>query len=138
MQTRYDVLGVPEDATTDAIKLAYRRLAKWIHPDNHPSPVDDGWENPWPHEIIRLINEARDTLVDPARRAEYDAKLRAHRERQKAASKPLAPPPAVPFFIPPSLMENMLNGVAGAVENGIGEAGKAVGESIAQWGKRQQ
>src|SRR5665647_3091010 len=39
-RTHYDTLGVPADADGAAIKNAYRRLAKELHPDVAPDGVD--------------------------------------------------------------------------------------------------
>jgi len=32
----YNVLGVPKDADAGAIKKAYRKLARTLHPDHNP------------------------------------------------------------------------------------------------------
>ncbi|RYG29353.1 MAG: J domain-containing protein, partial [Burkholderiales bacterium] len=63
MPNHYDILGVKHDATTDAIRRAFRRQAKSLHPDK-----DSGTEA----AMVRL-NEAYDTLKDPQRRKVYDA-----------------------------------------------------------------
>ena len=58
MNNPYDVLGVPETATDEEIKAAYRRLAKKYHPDNYAdSPLADVAE-----EKMKEINEAYDTI----------------------------------------------------------------------------
>jgi curved DNA-binding protein len=38
---RYSILGVPDDANVQAIKNAYRRLVRKVHPDtgNEPDPA---------------------------------------------------------------------------------------------------
>ena len=59
--TLYDILNVPEDATAEDIKTAYRRLSMKLHPDK------DGSE-----PLFRRVQEAYDTLSDPERRANYD------------------------------------------------------------------
>ncbi len=58
----YKVLGVPETATEDQIRRAYRRLAKQHHPDASPGSEDR----------FKEISAAYDVLSDPARRKEYD------------------------------------------------------------------
>ena len=60
----YGLLGVSRDATDAEIKTAYRRLAKILHPDSG---------TPGDVERFRSIQEAYETLSDPARRASYDA-----------------------------------------------------------------
>jgi len=61
----YQVLGVPETATTDEIKKAFRRLAKQHHPDRNPN-------TPQSAERFKEINEAHDVLSDAAKRKKYD------------------------------------------------------------------
>lgn len=58
----YQMLGVPRDARRAAIHAAYRRLSKAAHPDVGGSEV-----------AFARLKLARDVLVDPARRARYDA-----------------------------------------------------------------
>jgi hypothetical protein len=57
----YDLLGVHENASTSEIRLAYRSLAKVMHPDAGGTAGK-----------FRLLREAYETLSDPALRADYD------------------------------------------------------------------
>jgi len=58
----YKTLGVNKNASQDELKKAYRRLAMQNHPDR--TGGDD--------TKFKQINEAYDTLKDPAKRQEYD------------------------------------------------------------------
>jgi DnaJ-class molecular chaperone len=61
----YQILGINNDASTEEITEAYRKLAFQYHPDkNQMSPVA--------HERMKDINKAYATLSDPTRRKEYD------------------------------------------------------------------
>ena len=60
----YRELGVESDASAADIQQAWREAAKRWHPDTNPSPDAE--------EMMKRINEARDVLSDPRRRAEYD------------------------------------------------------------------
>lgn len=62
----YSVLGVAPDADDQAIKQAYRKLARQHHPDVNPG--DKAAE-----ERFKEINEAYQALSDPERRQKYDA-----------------------------------------------------------------
>jgi molecular chaperone DnaJ len=61
----YQVLSVPDSASQDEIKKAYRRLAKQYHPDANPN-------NPQASETFKQISEAHGVLSDPDKRKKYD------------------------------------------------------------------
>ena len=67
-RTYYEILGVPADASLNAIRDAYRQKAREFHPDLNPDP--DAVER------MQEINEAYEVLRDKEQRAAYD---RAHR-----------------------------------------------------------
>jgi molecular chaperone DnaJ len=65
----YEILGIPKNASTDEIKLAFRKLARQYHPD--VSKETDA------EEKFKEINEAYGVLSDPQKRARYDQYGRA-------------------------------------------------------------
>lgn len=64
--TWYEILGVSRDASAAEIKAAWRAATDRFEPGEGTSQ-------------FRLFNEAADVLLDPVRRAEYDATLPAAR-----------------------------------------------------------
>ena len=60
----YSILRVPESATHDQIKSAYRTTAMKYHPDKNKSPLAD--------DMMKKINEAYEILSDKQKRQEYD------------------------------------------------------------------
>ena len=60
----YSILRVPENATDDQIKSAYRATAMKYHPDKNKSPLAD--------DMMKKINEAYGVLSDKQKRQEYD------------------------------------------------------------------
>lgn len=69
----YDTLGIARDATTDAVKKAYRKLAHKYHPDVSKDPQGE--------EKFKAVAEAYETLKNPEKRAAYD-QLGSHRPGQ--------------------------------------------------------
>jgi curved DNA-binding protein len=61
----YAILGVKKKANEEAIKRAYRRLARQYHPDVNPG-------NKQFESTFRAINEAYEVLSDPRKRRKYD------------------------------------------------------------------
>jgi curved DNA-binding protein len=61
----YAVLGVPRDASEDAIKKAFRKLAREHHPDV-------ARDKKAAEEKFKEINEAYEVLGDPEKRKRYD------------------------------------------------------------------
>jgi curved DNA-binding protein CbpA len=79
----YELLQVSVNADTEIIKAAYRRLAFRYHPDRNPG-------NETARRMMVLLNEARDILTDPQRRAAYDEARRtdqATKERREERSE---------------------------------------------------
>ncbi|HEX9206498.1 MAG TPA: DnaJ domain-containing protein, partial [Candidatus Deferrimicrobiaceae bacterium] len=60
----YEVLGIPEGASEEEIRKAYRRLAKKFHPDLNPG--DRSAES-----RFKEVNEANEVLSDRKKREEY-------------------------------------------------------------------
>jgi len=62
----YAILGVPADAGPDAVKKAYRKLARQHHPDANAG-------DPASEQRFKEIGEAYAVLSDPEQRQQYDA-----------------------------------------------------------------
>ena len=65
MEDPYKILGVATDASQDAIRDAYRKLAKRHHPDLNPGNVKA-------EEIFKTVSAANAILSDPEKRAKFD------------------------------------------------------------------
>lgn len=61
----YKILGVDKTASADAIKKAYRKLARKYHPDVNPGDKEA-------EKKFKEINEANEVLSNPDNRAKYD------------------------------------------------------------------
>src|SRR5262245_21644731 len=78
-QTLYETLGVPSSAKPEALRKAYRKIAREHHPDVNKDPNA--------HDQMSRINEAFETLIDPERRADYDAMLAGRGYAEPAAPR---------------------------------------------------
>jgi hypothetical protein len=78
----YQILGVKHTASPKEIKAAYKRLARLQHPDLNGGSAEAA-------QAFVQLSHARDILIDPKRRAEYDA------ERHAAAPGPGAYAPVL-------------------------------------------
>src|SRR2546429_465151 len=84
----YVVLGIAEDADGDAIRSAFRTLARRYHPDAGAGCSSAEFQR---------AREAYETLGDPERRRLYDRKLQISRVRpvilnESVVSRPVAEP----------------------------------------------
>ena len=68
MKNHYEVLGLPQFASVDEVKAAYKKLAKEHHPDVNAAPEAE--------QRMKEINEANDVLSDPHKKEQYDNRLK--------------------------------------------------------------
>ncbi len=61
----YTILGVDEKSDADAIKKAYRKLARELHPDRNPDDASA-------EDRFKEVQGAYETLSDPGKRKQYD------------------------------------------------------------------
>jgi tetratricopeptide (TPR) repeat protein len=81
----YEVLGVAEDVTTEALRARFFRLSREWHPDKWPTELDDVRLKA--QRIYQSMLTAFRTLVEPDTRATYDAKLAREDGAAHAAPK---------------------------------------------------
>jgi hypothetical protein len=82
----YDILGLPEQATPEEIKTAYRSAMLKYHPDVNTAPNAA--------QITQMLNEAYSTLSDSTKRRAYDQSIAtgtSYASDPQAASEPVWP-----------------------------------------------
>ena len=79
--THYDNLKVARNAPPEVIRAAYKSLAQKYHPDKHSDPIEA-------ERIIKIINAAYETLMNPEARARYDIELGREEAKNTATSVP--------------------------------------------------
>ena len=73
----YQILGLPQGASSQQIRDAHRQLARVLHPDRLGQAT--AAEQALAERRMREVNAAWSTLSDVGRRADYDRSLRAQR-----------------------------------------------------------
>lgn len=67
---------LPENPTTAEIEKAYKALAQNFHPDKNLERKE------WANEKMKQLNEAKEYLMDPVRRAEFVQNLKNNHGRE--------------------------------------------------------
>jgi molecular chaperone DnaJ len=80
----YQVLGVPRNATEEAVTKAYRRLAMKYHPDRNPDDKEA-------EERFKEAKEAYEILTDAQKRAAYDQHGHAGLDAARGAGQGFSP-----------------------------------------------
>jgi hypothetical protein len=87
----YSILGLDSDASSESVKLAYRRLAREAHPDRFGKHGSEAQAQA--SARMAELNEAYEVLSDARRRKEFDKEFRAW-QAGEAPEAPAAPAPA--------------------------------------------
>ena len=74
MKDFYAILQVQPNCSAEEIREAYKRLAREFHPDGHPR--QDDARAAYYAEAMVAVNEAYETLKDPAKRRAYDLQFK--------------------------------------------------------------
>lgn len=77
--SHYQLLGLPVNASAEALRQAFRQLSKRYHPDTTTLPL------PQAATAFRELQRAYSVLSDPELRRHYDAQLMA---QQQPADQP--------------------------------------------------
>jgi DnaJ-class molecular chaperone len=85
MKNYYDILGVPQTATTVEIQKRWRKLAAEYHPDKTNG-------DKFKEECLKYINEAYSVLKDPIKRAAHDGELATAAANSRQQGVFTAPP----------------------------------------------
>ena len=85
--SHYERLEVSPQADSEALRQAFRRLSKTLHPDTTSRPAAEAARD------FQLLRESYDLLADPDRRRRYDTQLQ-QKMQQGLKSRPVASPMA--------------------------------------------
>ncbi len=113
MKDLYKILGVSEDASADALKKAYHKLAK----ENHPDATGGDKRKT---ERFKEINEAYTVLSDQQKRREYD----------RLRSAPVGADGMPEGFDPDTFAQVFGGGSGGANMGGFGDSGRHVRQPV--------
>jgi molecular chaperone DnaJ len=106
----YQVLGVEQFAEADAVRTAYRQLARKFHPDVNNGELQS-------EEKFKELNEAYEILSNPEKRAMHDTMLKAM-QGLGGAKKQAGPPPPSPKAKPQAAPSHAAKNKPGAETKG--------------------
>jgi curved DNA-binding protein CbpA len=86
--SHYLLLQVPEEATPEQLRQAFRRLSKRFHPDTTSLPAVEA------EQAFQRLQHAYGVLSDPEARRRYDAELRLARLTAVSAARAAAAAPS--------------------------------------------
>lgn len=92
MEDYYAILKIKPTADEGEIRTAFKKLAIQYHPDKIRNKSDEEQEEA--HRMMSLINEAYRTLIDPARKQDYDVWVAARSRGRPTGEHPT---PVKPF-----------------------------------------
>ncbi len=103
IRTHYDNLKVTRNAPDVVIKAAHKALLQMHHPDKASDKVTA-------ERITRILNEARDVLLDPVKRKQHDdwIKTKEQHHHQSADAERFGQDAAAPEQTPPAPEEPSL------------------------------
>ena len=81
MKDYYYFLGIPQNASAEDIKKAYRKLSLKYHPDKNDNDV-------YFSDRFKEVREAYETLTDPQRKKIYDQNLGSQQRNVKSILPP--------------------------------------------------
>lgn len=84
-KTHYDNLKVSRGASHSQIRAAYRKLAQKYHPDKFAGSAAEA------NRVMRILNHAKTTLLDPAQRRAYDQRILERENEAPSPSRQRAP-----------------------------------------------
>lgn len=99
--SHYALLQVPEQASADELRQAFRRLSKRFHPDTTSLPAREA------EQAFQRLQQAYAVLIDPEARRRYDTELRlvrltaaAHAASTGSGTAPSSARAAAPPLVP--------------------------------------
>lgn len=115
MKDYYAILGLDSDASSESVKLAYRRLAREAHPDRFGKQGHEAQAQA--SARMAELNEAYEILSDPRRRKEFDKEFRAWQAGeaveaapvQAAAPEVVTPQPVRPRARPEAVISSVVH-----------------------------
>jgi len=110
MSNHYEVLGVPETASQEDIKKAYRKLSLQYHPDRNSNSAESTTK-------FQSISSAYETIGDEEKRRQYDM-------QSKMQGMPFGGGPGMPFgngmpFHFPGMHPGMQGGMHSGMQGGM-------------------